>query len=61
MESKKPWQSKTIWKGLILAVVSFFPQVQGLVAENPQLVLLAIGGADMLLRFVTKGKIALVE
>ena len=57
VEPKKPWQSKTLWMALIVAIVPFFPAAQEFVKANPEMVGLILGGVFGLLRFITKGKI----
>jgi len=59
MESKKPWQSKTNWVALLIAVASFFPQVQALIISNPEGFGVLISGVFTALRFVTKNKIVI--
>lgn len=34
---KKPWQSKTLWTSLIVAVAPLIPPVQALLVANPEL------------------------
>ncbi len=57
MNSKNPLQSKTLWVSLIVAVAAFFPGVQALVASNPEIIGVVVGGIFAVLRLVTKGKI----
>ena len=59
MEAKKPWQSKTNWIALILAVAAFFPQVQGVISANPEVFAQVISGVMIALRFISKDKIAI--
>lgn len=59
MDTKQPWQSKTIWVNFALAVVAFFPGAQDYVAAHPMLATEVIFGVNVLLRFVTQGKVQL--
>lgn len=56
-ESKKPWQSKTLWVNAAMAVVAFFPSAAGLVTPE------AVGTIFMLvntvLRMTTSKKISM--
>lgn len=54
--SKKPWQSKTLWVNLIMASVSFFPAISGLV--NPEAVSTIFMVVNTILRFATKDKLS---
>lgn len=56
---KKPWQSKTNWVALIVAVSAFIPNIQKLIVENPEAFSMAIGGVFALLRQVTKDRIVI--
>lgn len=59
MESKKPWQSKTIWLGLIGAVAPFFPGVDAWIKGNEILYVQGISLVFMALRLISKGKISI--
>jgi hypothetical protein len=59
LEAKKPWQSKTVWAGVITALAAFSPQVQQWISENPNGFSWALTGLFTILRFVTKDKIAI--
>lgn len=61
METKRPWQSKSNWVGLLLAIAPFFPQVKEFTSANPDLTLQIVGGIMILLRQVTKGKITITD
>lgn len=56
-ETKKPWQSKTLWIGLIAAVVPFFPPAAAVIAANPEVTTAVLSGVFGFLRVVTKDKI----
>lgn len=58
-ESKKPWESKTNWVALIVAVSAFFPPVQAWIAANPDVFAQVIGGIFFVLRMITKDKVAI--
>lgn len=49
-DSKKPWESKTVWVGAIMAVAAFVPPVQAVIVANPALAGSLAGGIMMLLR-----------
>ncbi|TXH10646.1 MAG: hypothetical protein E6R04_04755 [Spirochaetes bacterium] len=51
-DSKKPWQSKTIWINLGMALAAFFPQVQDHV--NVDTFGVIFGAVNFLLRLTTK-------
>jgi hypothetical protein len=55
-ESKKPWQSKTLWVNTIMAIAAFFPSVSGLV--TPEAVGTIFMVVNTVLRFTTSKKIS---
>ncbi|MGJ8674049.1 hypothetical protein [Rubritalea sp.] len=57
MNTKKFWQSKTLWVQLISVVSLLFPVVQEWLAENPVEVVTVFAAINTLVRFVTSGKI----
>lgn len=63
MDSKKPWQSKTVWVALvsgILGVVgAFVPSIQGYLGEGGSNVLMVMSLVFGVLRVVTQGKISI--
>jgi hypothetical protein len=59
MESKNPFQSKTLWTSLIIAIAAFFPSVQVIVSANPEIVGVVIGAVFGLLRIVSKKEVGL--
>lgn len=62
MESKKPWQSKTIWINLILALAAMLaPQVQSYIVAHPEMVAIVFSVVNMILRLVTQGKIQISD
>lgn len=59
MPAKKPWQSKSVWMAVIVAVAAFVPAVQAYMASNPELVGLALGAVFAGLRLISNGKISI--
>jgi hypothetical protein len=59
MESKKPWQSKTNWVALIVALSAFVPSVGEMIAKNPEAFSMAVGAVFGFLRVITKEKISI--
>lgn len=67
-ESKKPWESKTVWLnfvgGMIGALVLFFPHVQMIqewITGNLPIISMVWGVLGIIIRAVTKGAITLQE
>lgn len=54
---KKPWQSKTVWLGIVVAILPLFPSISMLVSSNPEAVSMMLGGLFTVLRFISKDKI----
>lgn len=59
MENKKPWQSKTLIIGLIMAVAPFVPVVNEWIQSNNEMFLSVMGFVFMGLRLITKDKIVI--
>lgn len=60
METKKPWQSKTIWVNVIMAIVPVLPgPVHEFLRDNPDVILSAFAIVNVLLRAITHGKVTL--
>lgn len=59
MDSKKPWESKTNWAALIIAVAAFFPPAAQFIAENPQVCSMVVGALMVGLRLITKKQVLL--
>lgn len=59
LETKKPWQSKTVWMNLIVAVAAFFPTAQEWIASNPEAFAGIITVLNMGLRLASKDKVSL--
>jgi hypothetical protein len=57
--AKRPWESKTLWVNVIIALSALFPPVQALIVASPEAAALAVSGVNLLLRSATHGKIAL--
>lgn len=59
----KPWQSKTLWASVIIAVVPLIPGVgpvvSGVFATNPELAAAVVGAVFGVLRLITKKEIGL--
>lgn len=60
MESKKPWQSKTVWLSLATALLPFVPGASAWVAANPEVLTSALSALFLLLRLITKDKIVIL-
>lgn len=59
MESRKPWQSKTLWSSIAVAALPAIPGVRDVVAANPQESMAVVSGIFAILRAITKGRISL--
>lgn len=59
VEQKKPWQSKTLWVGLIAAVVPFFPPAAAVIAANPEVASIVLSGVFSVLRLITKDRVVI--
>ena len=57
--AKKPWQSKTHWSALLVALAPFIPGVGPVIAKHPEVVLPLVAGVFSLLRQVTSKNISL--
>ena len=58
MEEKKFWYSKTFWMNLLIPILGYFiPGVSDWFTTHPKEVLAGWSGINILLRFITKGKI----
>lgn len=53
----KPWQSKTLWINLFIAIAAFFPFVRDWVAANPGIFMAVVTTVFSVLRVVTKGNV----
>lgn len=56
---KKPWQSKTLWMSLIVAVAAFVPGVDAFVKANLEMVAIMLGVIFSALRLISGGKITI--
>ena len=56
---KKPWESKTVWVNLIMAIVAFIPvdSVQMFFIENQGFLPMLFTSANVILRLITKDPI----
>ncbi len=60
METKPPWQSKTLWTAAIIALASlFYPPVAEFAKNNPEMFAVVLTGVFTVLRLITKGKISI--
>jgi hypothetical protein len=59
MNTKSIFQSKTFWVNLIVLVSAFFPPVKAWLAANPETAIGAVTAVNVLLRFITSGRISL--
>lgn len=53
MDSKSPWQSKTIWANLIMGALPLIPGVGALVSAHPEAAAAAMGLLNAILRGFT--------
>lgn len=53
----KPWQSKTLWASLIVALAPMIPGVGPLVAANPEVAAAFVGLIFGALRLTSEGKV----
>lgn len=57
MESKKPWQSATLWMNLVLAVLAIaWPKGAEFIQSNPELSAGVVTGLNMVLRWFKSDK-----
>lgn len=62
MEGKKPYLSKSLWINAIVAVLAMvWPGGKELIVANPDVVMAAFAGLNIVLRLITKDKISLGE
>ena len=59
VETKKLWESKTLWLNAILAAVAFFPKLADTVNEEMLLQLVLV--VNFVLRLITKDKVSLSQ
>jgi len=58
----KPWWvSKTMWTNLLIAMAAFFPPIQDWISKNPEQMVWVWAGINLVLRFISKGKISLQD
>jgi len=59
---KNPLKSKTLWFNLVVAALALFsPETRAWLSANPEVVMTTFGLINIILRFVTKGKIELLD
>lgn len=56
---KSAWKSRTVWLNFVAVLAAFVPTVQEWLAENPVEVVSALAALNILVRFVTSGKVSL--
>lgn len=61
LETKSPWQSKTMWTALIMALAPLIPPVGAFVSTNPALAGLLAGGITAGLRMLSSSKVELKQ
>jgi hypothetical protein len=62
MTTKKPWQSKTLWINLLLAIAAIaFPPAAEFIKNSPEIVGAVFAGINVLLRLVSKDAIQLTD
>lgn len=54
-----PWQSKTHWTALVLAIVAFIPGADELIAQHPTLTVVLQSIIMVVLRWLTNSPISL--
>ena len=59
MKPKSILASKTFWLQILALVAVLFPACQAWLAENPVQAVAVLGAANILVRFVTSGKISI--
>ena len=55
----KPWQSKTHWTALVLAVLAFIPGMDELIAQHPTVTVIVQSLIMVGLRWITKSPVSL--
>jgi len=59
METKPVYLSKTLWVNLILAGTAFFGPAAEYLRSHPDVLTMLFTGVNIVLRFLTKGKVVL--
>lgn len=59
MNAKSILQSKTFWLNVIALATAFFPVIKAWIAANPETAISALGALNILVRFVTSGRIVI--
>ena len=59
--TKNPLLSKTNWLALLMALVAFIPSVSAWISANPTMFANIVAGIFVVLRFVSKDKLAFWE
>ena len=62
METKKPWESKTLWFNLIMGVLAVaWPVANAYLAAHPDVVAVGFTIINVILRLVTKEQLSLKD
>ncbi len=59
VETRKPWQSKTVWAAVAMALLAFFPEANAFVKDHTEVTMVFGPVVFFLLRLITKGKISI--
>lgn len=60
MDSKKPWQSKTLWTNFLIALATLFiPGAEDFIKAHTEMVIMGITFLNTLIRLITQGKVEL--
>ena len=62
MDKKKFWLSKTFWINLVVPVVSYFyPPANEFIVSHPSEVVAAWAAINMILRWISKSEVVLID
>lgn len=56
-DPKRPWESKTMWVSLIVAMAPFFPPAQAVMIANPEAASAIVGAIFAALRLLSTDKV----
>lgn len=60
MDTKKPWESKTLWLGAVTAILPLvFPPAAAWVAANPEIFSAGVSAVFSALRLISKDQITI--
>lgn len=60
IEKKSPLRSKTVWMNIVAVISTLIPAVGEWLQDNPVSFVAALGAANVLVRFATKGKLSIL-